>query len=90
MSHIKHYIEKSVLIPPNAKETMSAEGVHGAIEKDLLCFMDTYTPMEKEILEQVNRELETLNAQMRNYLRNKEAELKRQEVDQMDLELAYL
>lgn len=90
MSPIKQYIEKSLLIPPDRKECLSNEEVHGAIKDDVLCFMQTYAPLEQEILSQVNKELTILNAQIRNYLQNKETELREREMSQMELEIAYL
>ena len=90
MSHIKEYIEKSLLIPPNIKESLSSESAYGDIKDDMLCFMQTYTPLENEILSQVNKELEILNVQIRSYLQNKETELRKREMDQVELEIAYL
>lgn len=90
MSHIKEYIKKSILIPPDIKESLSNEDIHGVIKDDMLSFIETYTPLENEILSQVNKEIELLNIQIKQYLENKEMELKKQEIDQVDLEIVYL
>lgn len=90
MSHIKEYIGTSILIPPDARETMMENEVHTIMEEDMLCFMETYASMEKEILGQVNKELETLNLQIRNHLREQEMRLREQELDEMEQEIAYI
>lgn len=90
MSHIKKYIERSLLIPPDIRESLSNEDVHGAIKDDILCFIQTYTPLENEILSQVNKELEILNMQIKNYIQNKETELKKLELYKIEQELVYL
>ncbi|MDD5197462.1 MAG: hypothetical protein PHN60_01235 [Candidatus Gracilibacteria bacterium] len=90
MSHIKQYIEKSLLIPPDRKECLSNEEISRAIKDDMFCFMQTYLPLEQEILSQVNKELDILSTQIRNYLQNKESKLKEQEMSQVELEIAYL
>lgn len=56
----------------------------------MFCFMQTYLPLEQEILSQVNKELDILSTQIRNYLQNKESKLKEQEMSQVELEIAYL
>lgn len=90
MSHIKHYIEKSLLIPPDAKKTMIQEDRYAAMEEKMACFLEKYAPIEKEILEQVNKELEMLTAQIRNYLKNKEGEIRVRDAEKIEQELAYL
>ncbi|NCP76527.1 hypothetical protein GW819_00280 [Candidatus Gracilibacteria bacterium] len=90
MSHIKEYIEKSILIPPEIKESLSNEEVHGALKDDMLCFIETYTPLEQEILGEVNKELEILNAQIKSYLQNKETTMREEEMNKVELEIAYL
>lgn len=90
MSHIKEYIGTSILIPPDARKTMVMEEVHATMEEDILRFMETYTPMEKEVLSQVNKELEVLNLQIKNYLREQEMQLREQELDEAEKEIAYL
>jgi len=90
MSHIKEYIEKSILIPPEIKESLSNEEVHGALKDDMLCFIETYTPLEQEILGEVNKELEILNAQIKSYLQNKETTMREEEMNKEELEIAYL
>jgi len=90
MSHIKEYIEKSILIPPDIKESLSNEEVHGALKDDMLCFIETYTPLEQEILGEVNKELEILNTQIKIYLQNKEITTREEEMNKVELEIAYL
>lgn len=90
MSHIKEYIGTSILIPPDAREAMIVKEVHTTMEEEILCFMETYAPMEKEILGQVNKELEVLNMQIKNYLRKQEIQLREQELDEVEQEIAYL
>lgn len=91
MPHIHSYIEKSLLIPPEVRKDLLEEETRTSLEEDLISFMETYAPIEKEILDQVNRELELLNAQIKTHIKNKEDELRAQEMHYLEQELfAYL
>ncbi len=90
MPHLKHYIENSILIPTEVKKTIGTDEVHSALVEDMTSFMETYAPMEQEILNQVNSELALLNSQIKSYLKTKEEEQKKQEIGQMEMEMAYI
>lgn len=90
MSHIKEYIEKSLLIAPDAKESLLQEEVHEVIKADMACFMEMYIPMEQEIMNHINEELEILNMQIKRHIENNEMKLKEQEIMSMEQEIAYL
>jgi len=60
------------------------------LKDDMLCFIETYTPLEQEILGEVNKELEILNAQIKSYLQNKETTMREEEMNKVELEIAYL
>lgn len=90
MSPLKSYIEGSLLIPPESKERLLSEEAEAQINEDLREFIEIYSPLEKEILAQVNQELKVLNAQITAHIRKKEEELTRYELAKMEQELAYL
>lgn len=90
MSHVKEYIEKSLLIPPDAKESLLKEEVHEVLRDDIVSFIETYTSLEQAIMHEVNQELAILNLQVRKHLEMKEAELHAQEIRGMEQEMAYL
>ena len=72
------------------KKPMSTEEVYIAIEEDIICFVETYATREKEILKQINTELEILNLQIRNYLNGQEKLLREKEISEINREIAYL
>lgn len=90
MSHIKDYIKKSLLIPHDIKESLVLDDIHQNIQEDLSYFMDKYIPLEKEILTQVNTELELLSTQIRKYLQKQEWQLQKQEMKDLEQEIACL
>lgn len=72
------------------KEFMMSEETSIDIEEEILYFIEKYAPLEKNILSQVNKELEILNSQIKSYLWNEEKKFKQQEINEMEQKIAYL
>ena len=69
---------------------MMSEETSIDIEEEILYFIEKYAPLEKNILSQVNKELEILNSQIKSYLWNEEKKFKQQEINEMEQKIAYL